>query len=90
MRTKQLISGLNNNQKIRVICEGVMFNTTVKDALEGMGIYHQRVAVFSALNSLGCDQRLPLGQRPTGFGSRIRSYKADGTIAEVDVQVDLL
>lgn len=73
MRTKQLISGLNNNQKIRVICEGVMFNTTVKGTFD-MGIHHQRIAVTTALVSLGCDQYLPEGKRPVGFGSRIRCY----------------
>jgi hypothetical protein len=89
MRTKQLVSGLNNNQKIRVICEGVAFVTTVKGAFD-MGFHHQRVAVSTALCALGCDQYLPEGKRSTGYASRIRCYKADGEMAEVDVQVDLL
>ena len=89
MRTKRYINGLDNNQKIRVICNGVGFHTTVKGAFD-MAFHDQRVAVTTALVSLGCDQYLPEGKRPTGFGTRMRVYNGQGQQVDVDVQVDLI
>ena len=89
MRTKRWISGLENNQRIRVICNGVGFHTTVKGAFD-MAFHDQQVAVTSALSKLGTDQSLPEGQRPTGFATRMRVYNNAGTQVEVDVQVDLV
>ena len=89
MRTKRYITGLDNSQKIRVICNGVGFYTTVKGAFD-MCIHSQRVAVTSVLTSLGCDQSLPEGQRPTGLGTRIKCYDHDGQQVSVDVQIDLV
>lgn len=89
MRTKRFIAGLDNNQKIRVICNGVGFHTTVKGAFD-MVFHDQRVAVTTALVSLGCDQWLPEGSRPTGFGTRMRVFNGQGEQVFVDVQVDLV
>lgn len=89
MRTKRWIQGLDNSQKIRVICNGVGFHTTVKGAFD-MCIHSQRVAVTSALSSLGCDQSLPEGQRPTGFATRVQCFDHEGKQVHVDVQVDLV
>jgi hypothetical protein len=89
MRTKRYITGLDNSRKIRVICNGVGFYTTVKGAFD-MAFHDQRVAVTSALVSLGCDQHLPEGQRPTGFGTRMKVYNGKGEQVFVDVQVDLV
>ncbi len=89
MRTKRFVTGLNNNQRIRVICDGVGFVTTVAGAFD-MAFHHQRVAVTTALVSLGCDQHLPEGSRPTGFGTRMKVYNGKGEQVFVDVQVDLL
>jgi hypothetical protein len=88
MRTKRYVSGLDNNQKIRVICNGVGFNTTVKGAFD-MCFYDQRVAVTTVLTSLGNDQYLPEGKRPLGLGTRVRVYNHEGKQVEVDVQIDL-
>ena len=88
MRTKRYIDGLNNSQKIRVIVNGVGFYTTVAGAFD-LCFHTQRVAVTSALTTLGCDQYLPEGQRPTGFGTRIKVYNHEGKQVDVDVQVDI-
>ena len=88
MRTKRFVMGLDNSQKIRVICNGVGFYTTVKGAFD-MCIHEQRVAVTSALSSLGVRQTLPEGQRPTGFGTRVQCFNGNGEQVGVDVQVDL-
>jgi hypothetical protein len=55
-----------------------------------MAFHDQRVAVTSALVSLGCDQLLPEGKRPTGFGTRMKVYNGQGEQVYVDVQVDLV
>jgi len=89
MRTKRWITGLENNQKIRVICNGVGFHTTVKGAFD-MAFHDQRVAVTSALSKLGSDQSLPEGHRPVGFATRMRVFNAEGKQVEVEVQVDLV
>lgn len=86
MRTKRLISGLDNNQKIRVICNGVGFYTTVKGAFD-LCFTEQRGAVTSALVSLGCSHSA--GKRSTGYASRYKIYNSMDQQVEVDVQVDL-
>ena len=88
MRTKRYVMGLDNSQKIRVIVNGVGFYTTVKGAFD-LCFYDQRVAVTSALTTLGCDQYLPEGKRPTGFGTHIKVFNHEGKQVGVDVQVDL-
>jgi len=89
MRTKRFIIGLDNSQKIRVICNGVGFYTTVKGAFD-MCIHHQRVAVTRVLSSLGCEQSLPSTLRPTGKGTRLECFDYNGNKVFVDVQVDLV
>ena len=88
MRTKRYIMGLDNNQKIRVIVNGVGFYTTVKGAFD-LCFHSQRVAVTSVLSSLGCNQYLPEDRRPTGHATRIKCFEHDGKEVSVDVQVDL-
>lgn len=87
MRTKRFIDGLNNNQKIRVICDGVGFYTTVREAFN-MPLTHQRIAVTATLSSLGVRQTA-LTNRPTGFATRQRVFNHEGKQVEIDVQVDL-
>ena len=88
MRTKRLITGLDNSQKIRVIINGVGFYTTVRGAFD-LCFQSQRIAVTSALTSLGFDQALPADRRPTGFGTRMSVYDHESKQVEIDVQVDL-
>lgn len=94
MRTKRLVYGLDNSQKVRIICNGVGFVTTVRGALD-MCFSHQRTAVLSVLTSLGYDQFLPVEKRPTGMATRLKVFdpatgSTFGSQVEVDVQVDLL
>jgi hypothetical protein len=84
MKTKRYISGIDNNQKIRVIINGIGFVTTVK------GVFDMCIAVSSVLTSLGFDQYLPEGRRPTGLLRREKVFSENGETVEYDVQVDLL
>ena len=53
MRTKQLIPGLKNSQKIRVVIGGVDLNTTVQDAyLRLFNRSSHNLAVIMSLESL--------------------------------------
>jgi hypothetical protein len=88
MRRRQFVSGLNNSQPIRIICNGVGFHTTVAGAFD-MCIYEQRLAVSSVLSSLGASRKMP-GNQATGLATRIDCYTADGQRVAVDVQVDLV
>lgn len=88
MRTKRLVAGLSNTQKIRVIVDGVGFNTTVQGAFD-MCFQHQRIAVTSTLINLGADQSR-LGKKSTGIVQRKSVYKHDGSLTDVDVQIDLI
>ena len=89
MKTKRWVYGLNNSQKIRVICDGVGFNTTVQGAFD-MCFRDQRVAVTGVLTSLGFSQDLPEGMRPTGLAKRERVINDKGEVVEFEVQIDLL
>jgi hypothetical protein len=91
MRTKRLIDGLNNSQKIRVIVNGVGFYTTVEGAIN-MAFRSQRSAVMMALVSVGLSQTLPVADRITGLARTYRVYDDanDSKQIEVAVQVDLV
>jgi hypothetical protein len=84
MRTKQIIKGLKNSQRIRVILNGVGFYTTVKGANE-LPFSSQSAAIFSVLNSIvgGVEKR-------TGFGTRVVVYNHKMEREEIDVQVNLV
>jgi hypothetical protein len=84
MRTKQIIQGLNNNQRIRVILNGVGFYTTVKGANE-LPFSTQGMAVISALMSLAYGK-----EKSTGFGTRVSIYNHKMEREYFDVQVDLV
>jgi|APGre2960657404_1045060.scaffolds.fasta_scaffold74517_3 hypothetical protein len=86
MRTKQWISGLNNNQRIRAIVNGVGFITTVKDALSGP-FNTQTNAMYSALMSLSCAKQR---DNATGIGRRFKVYDHKMHNIEYDIQVDLI
>jgi len=86
MRTKQWISGLNNNQRIRAIVNGVGFITTVKDALSGP-FNTQTNAMYSALMSLSYAKQQ---DNATGIGRRFKVYDNKMHYIEYDIQVDLI
>lgn len=87
MRTKRFVMGLNNNQRIRVICDGVGFVTTVAGAFD-MPLTHQRIAVTSVLSGLGMTRAT--GQDVTGTLRPVTVYGPNNERVEVNVQVDLL
>ena len=88
MRKQQIVSGLNNSQKIRFIVNGFGMYCKVSD-IENFATSSHRVAVISALQHLQCDRDLykSTGRKdiPTGFGTRSTFQGVD-----IDVQVDLV
>ncbi len=88
MRTKRLVDGLNNSQKIRVIVNGVGFFTTVAGVFD-MCFIAQRVSVLMALQTIGTSQALT-GQAITGIARTYNAYDHAGQKVDVAVQVDLI
>jgi len=88
MRKQQIVSGMNNSQKIRFIVNGFGMYCKVSD-IENFATSSHRVAVISALQHLQCDRDLykSTGRKdiPTGFGTRSNFQGVD-----IDVQVDLV
>jgi DNA-binding LytR/AlgR family response regulator len=80
MRTKVIIDGLKNSQKIRVILNEIVLFTTVKGmAYDTFGQTEQRVAVWDALMDIAMRRRHGLNM--TGYSGEKRGYR---------VQVDLV
>ena len=82
MRRKQIVQGLNNSQRIRVIVNGVGFNTTVQDAVE-MPFSDQRIAVWNALEVIG-------REKIQGFGGQTKIYDGKMQTVVISTQVNLL
>lgn len=82
MRTKQVVSGLNNSQKIRVIVDGVGLYMTVKDTDSAFATLHHREVVQSTLSVIA-------KEKIQGFAHRATHYGKDGARL-VDCQVDLV
>lgn len=82
MRTKQIVPGLKNSQKIRVIVDGVGFYTTVRGT-EEMCFTGQRIAVQAVLYSLA-------SQGVQGMATTKRVYTERQTTEEYEIQVDLV
>lgn len=82
MRVKQIICGLNNSQKIRVIVNGVGFNTTV-EGMTHMCFTEQRIAVWNALQRIA-DEKIQ------GYAYQSWLYNNHNDRVPVDVQVDLI
>ena len=82
MRTKQIISGLKNSQRVRVILNGIGFYTTVQGVTE-MVFSEQRVIVYNALELIG-------REKIQGYGGQNRVYDSKMNVVTFDVQVNLL
>ena len=82
MRRKQIIPGLKNSQRIRVIVNGVGFYTTVQGVTE-MVFSEQRVIVYNALELIG-------REKIQGYGGQNRVYDSKMNVVTFDVQVNLL
>ena len=84
MKMKQIIPGVNNHQRFRVILNGVGFFTTVKE-MTNMPFTEQRVAVWLAI------ERMKNGHpSSTGFGTTHRVYDDKMQVQECQVQVNLV
>lgn len=88
MRTKRYVDGLNNSQKIRVIVNGVGFNTTVAGAFD-LCFHAQRNAVTMALVTIGTSQAVK-GKEMTGIARTYNVYDHNDQQVDVAVQVDLI
>ena len=76
MRTKTIVQGLKNSQRIRVILQGVGFHTTIQGVLDNMSYTDQIFVVMNALGKIAeSDGEI------TGFAGSIGGY---------NVQVDLV
>ena len=82
MRRKQIIPGLKNSQRIRVIVNGVGFYTTVQGVTE-MVFSEQRVIVYNALELIG-------REKIQGYGGQNRVYDSKMNVVTFDVQVNLV
>jgi hypothetical protein len=81
MRTKVIIDGFKNSQKFRVILNGVIIYTTVKDmAFNLFGQTDQRVAVWNAMMKLAIMRRVEK-IAPIGLACRENGF---------EVQVDMV
>ena len=88
---KRLVVGLNNSQKIRVVCNGVAFHTTVQGALEGMSFVDQRMAVSHILTEIGLGQYANDGfPEIKSITRNVRVFNHKNERVSVDVQVDLV
>jgi hypothetical protein len=88
MRKQQIVSGMNNSQKIRFMVNGFGMYCKVSD-IESFATSSHRVAVISALQHLQCNRDLAKStgkkEMPVGFGTRSTFQGVD-----IDVQVDLV
>ena len=82
MRRKQIIQGLNNSQKVRVIVDGVGFYTTVQGATE-MCFTEQRIAVWNALEVMG-------REKLEGYGGSNRVYDEKMIPVTIGFQINLV
>jgi len=82
MRKKQIIKGLKNSQRIRVIVNGVGFYTTVEGATE-MCFTDQRVTVWNALEVMG-------REKLEGYGGSNRVYDEKMIPVTIGFQINLV
>jgi hypothetical protein len=84
MKMKQIIPGVNNHQRFRVILNGVGFFTTVQEMVN-MPFTEQRVAVWLAI------ERMKNGHPSSnGLATTHRVYDEKMQVKEYQVQVDLV
>ena len=58
---KQIIQGLNNSQRIRIIINEVVINTNVKNAYEILGNANHRVALSIFLSKIAKEKIVGFG-----------------------------
>jgi len=82
MRTKTIIPGLKNSQKIRVIVNGVGFETTV-EGMTRMTFAEQKIAIWTGLEKIAREKLLGFASTTTFYDSKLAQQK-------VDFQVNIL
>jgi len=86
MRTKQIIQGLKNSQRIRAIVNGVGFYTTVQDALAG-----PFTTQTSAVNVILMELSVSKSKfNSNGLGRRVKVYDHKMQSVDFDIQIDLV
>jgi hypothetical protein len=82
MRTKTIVKGLSNSQKVRVILDGVGFYTTIK-GVDLICTTNHRVAALLALDYIS-------KEKIRGYGGQLISYDSKMNRVVVNYQVDLV
>jgi len=84
MRRRTIIKGLKNSQRIRVIMDGIGYNSTVQDSLEGP------FTVQNTVIQMALERFVNSSVKSTGFATHITSYDNKMQKKEFDVQIDLI
>ena len=93
MRTKTLIHGLKNSQKIRAMLNGVGIYMTVGEIASKFATSAHCIAVWTVTETLVRDRRIARENGrliPTGLATRLDSNSPGYRGIEIDVQIDLL
>jgi hypothetical protein len=90
MRTKTLIYGFKNSQKIRVIIDGLGIYMTVGDIADKFATTKHRAAVWLTAEKLSGERQAAYAKHgwsgvPTSISHRINVHSCD-----FDVQIDVL
>jgi hypothetical protein len=84
MRRRQVIKGFKNSQRIRVILDGIGFNSTVQDALEGP------FTIQNTVIQIALEKLINGSPKSTGFATRVTTYDSKMRAKDFDIQIDLL
>jgi hypothetical protein len=84
MRRRQVIKGFKNSQRIRVILDGIGFNSTVQDALEGP------FTIQNTVIQVALEKMINGSPKSTGFATRVTTYDSKMRAKDFDIQIDLL
>jgi hypothetical protein len=84
MRRRQVIKGFKNSQRIRVILDGVGFNSTVQDALEGP------FTIQNTVIQVALEKMVNGSPKSTGFATRVTTYDSKMRAKDFDIQIDLI
>jgi hypothetical protein len=84
MRRRQVIKGFKNSQRIRVILDGIGFNSTVQDALEGP------FTIQNTVIQVALEKMINGSPKSTGFVTRVTTYDSKMRSKDFDIQIDLI
>jgi hypothetical protein len=84
MRRRQVIKGFKNSQRIRVILDGIGFNSTVQDSLEGP------FTIQNTVIQIALEKMVNGSPKSTGFATRVTTYDSKMRAKDFDIQIDLI